>query len=211
MIESDITGIFQTPIYRTKLTQDFNKKQLSFIDNNKLQSQNEKKTRNKSGNITSSNKNILDEPIFKNLKQELELMLEDCFNKIWTPVTDITLYITQSWLNYTETNQYHHIHDHSNSYLSGVLYINCHETLDKIKFYSDIYAPLRPETKKWNHFNSQSWFFPIKTKEVILFPSSLSHGVDITKGYNTRISLAFNTFVKGTIGTYDAATELILK
>ena len=42
MIKADINGIFQTPIYRTELTQDFSKKQLSFINNNKLQSQNEK-------------------------------------------------------------------------------------------------------------------------------------------------------------------------
>ena len=72
MIKADIDGIFQTPIYRTKITQDFSKKQLSFIDDNRLQSQNEPKARNKSGNITSSNKNILDEPVFKNLKQEIK-------------------------------------------------------------------------------------------------------------------------------------------
>ena len=29
MIKADIDGIFQTPIYRTKITQDFSKKQLS--------------------------------------------------------------------------------------------------------------------------------------------------------------------------------------
>ena len=39
MIKSEIEGIFQTPIYRTTITQNFSKKQLSFIDNNKLQSQ----------------------------------------------------------------------------------------------------------------------------------------------------------------------------
>ena len=83
MIKADIDGIFQTPIYRTQLTQDFSKKQLSFIDKMKLQSQNDKKTRNKSGNITSSNKNILDKPVFKNLKQEIDLIIEDYFEKIY--------------------------------------------------------------------------------------------------------------------------------
>jgi len=211
MIKSEIEGIFQTPIYRTTITQDFSKKQLSFIDNNKLQSQNEKTTRNQSGNITSSNKNILDEPVFKNIKQELELIIEDYVDKIINPLTDISPYITQSWLNYTETNEYHHTHAHDNSYLSGVLYINCHETLDKIKFYNNVYTTIRPKTNTFNYFNAATWFFPVKTKEVILFPSSLTHGVDLKEGDNTRISLAFNTFVKGTIGGYDAATELILK
>ena len=211
MIKSEIEGIFQTPIYRTTITQNFSKKQLSFINNNKLQSQNEKTTRNKSGNITSSNKNILDQPVFKNIKQELELIIEDYVEKIIVPSNNITPYITQSWLNYTEPGQFHHTHAHDNSYLSGVLYFNCHETLDKIKFYSHKYDTIRPKTNTFNYFNSATWFFPVKTKEVILFPSSLTHGVDIKKGDNTRISLAFNTFVKGTIGGYDSATELILK
>ena len=118
MIKSEIEGIFQTPIYRTTITQNFSKKQLSFIDNNKLQSQNEKTTRNKSGNITSSNKNILDQPVFKNIKQELELIIEDYVEKIIVPSNNITPYITQSWLNYTEPGQFHHTHAHDNSYLS---------------------------------------------------------------------------------------------
>ena len=210
MIKADIDGIFQTPIYRTELTQDFSKKQLSFIDNNKLQSQNEKKTRNKSGNITSSNKNILDQPVFKNIKQELELIIEDYVEKIIVPSNNITPYITQSWLNYTEPGQFHHTHAHANSLVSGVLYFNCHETLDKITFYSHRYDIIKPETRTFNHFNSESWWFGVKTKEVILFPSSLTHGVDTKEGDNTRISLAFNVFVKGSFGNYDSATELII-
>ena len=211
MIKADIDGIFQTPIYRTELTQDFSKKQLSFIDNNKLQSQNDKKTRNKSGNITSSNKNILDKPVFKNIKQELELIIEDYVEKIIVPSNNITPYITQSWLNYTEPGQFHHTHAHANSLVSGVLYFNCHETLDKITFYSHRYDIIKPETRTFNHFNSESWWFGVKTKEVILFPSSLTHGVDVKEGNNTRISLAFNVFIKGTSGNYDSATELIIK
>ena len=211
MIKSEIEGIFQTPIYRTTITQNFSKKQLSFIDNNKLQSQNEKTTRNKSGNITSSNKNILDQPVFKNIKQELELIIEDYVEKIIVPSNNITPYITQSWLNYTEPGQFHHTHAHANSLVSGVLYFNCHETLDKITFYSNRYDTIKPKTNKFNHFNSESWWFEVKTKQVILFPSSLTHGVDVKEGNNTRISLAFNVFIKGTSGNYDSATELILK
>ncbi len=51
---------------------------------------------------------------------------------------NITPYITQSWLNYTETNQYHHKHQHPNSLVSGVFYINCDDKFDKIKFFNQI-------------------------------------------------------------------------
>ena len=41
-----------------------------------------------------------------------------------------------------------------------------------------------------------------------MFPSSTTHQVDLKKGNNTRISLAFNTFVKGTLGKNSGLTEL---
>ena len=43
-----------------------------------------------------------------------------------------------------------------------------------------------------------------------MFPSSTIHQVETKQGKNTRISLAFNTFYKGTIGSNAALTELIL-
>ena len=45
-------------------------------------------------------------------------------------------------------------------------------------------------------WNSESWWFPVKTGDVILFPSSLIHMVETKQGTNTRISLAFNVFIK---------------
>ena len=46
---------------------------------------------------------------------------------------------------------------------------------------------------------------------VLLFPSHLVHGVDGKKGKNLRISLAFNVFFKGCIGSKDDLTELVLE
>jgi hypothetical protein len=43
-----------------------------------------------------------------------------------------------------------------------------------------------------------------------MFPSSLTHMVETKEGTNTRISLAFNVFVKGTLGDNTRLTELIL-
>jgi hypothetical protein len=45
---------------------------------------------------------------------------------------------------------------------------------------------------------------------IILFPSSTTHLVENKGGDNTRISLAFNTFFKGTMGENSQLTELIL-
>ena len=63
---------------------------------------------------------------------------------------------------------------------------------------------------KFNLWNSKTWFFNVETGNLFLFPSSTIHQVDIKKGDNTRISLAFNTFYKGVVGSEDSLTELIL-
>jgi uncharacterized protein (TIGR02466 family) len=204
MIESTVNGIFPTPIYIAKVDRKLTPLELKFVDKNK------KDHYKNDGNITSNNSYILNEKPFVNIKKELDLRVQDYFDKVISPANNITPYITQSWLNYTETNQYHHKHAHPNSLVSGVFYINCHEEHDKIKFFNDTYGTIKPEVKEWNMWNSESWWFSVKTGDVILFPSSLTHMVETKQGDNTRISLAFNVFIKGTVGNNKNLTELIL-
>jgi len=205
MIESNINSIFPTPIYMSKLDRKLTPLELKFVEKNK-------KTFTKNdGNITSNNNYILNEKPFLNIKKELDLRVKDYFEKVISSTDSTTPYITQSWLNYTETNQFHHKHEHPNSLVSGVFYINCHKELDKIKFFKkDIYQMIKPETKDWNLWNSETWWFPVKTGDIIMFPSSLTHMVENKQGTNTRISLAFNVFIKGTVGNNKNLTELIL-
>jgi len=203
-VEATINGIFPTPIYISKIDRKLNTKELSFIDKNKLD------VYKNEGNKTSNDNYILNTKPFKDLKTDLDLKIKDYFKKVISSTDAITPYITQSWLNYTETNQYHHKHAHPNSLVSGVFYINCHEEHDKIKFFNDRYQTIKPEVKDYNIWNSETWWFSVKTGDVILFPSSLTHMVDTKQGDNTRISLAFNVFIKGTVGNNKNLTELIL-
>ena len=203
-MEATINGIFPTPIYISKLDRKLTPLELKFVDKNK------KDFYKNEGNITSNNNYILNEKQFTNIKKELDLKVQDYFNKVISPANNITPYITQSWLNYTETNQYHHKHSHPNSLVSGVFYINCHKEQDKIKFFNDNYKTIKTEVKDYNIWNSETWWFSVKTGDVILFPSSLTHMVETKQGDNTRISLAFNVFIKGTIGNNKNLTELII-
>ena len=203
-MEATINSIFPTPIYMSKLDRELTPLELKFVDKSK------KDFYKNEGNITSNNTYILNEKPFLNLKKELDLRVKDYFEKVLSYTNLVMPYITQSWLNYTETNQYHHQHTHSNSLVSGVFYINCDKNLDKIKFFKEDYKTIKPEIKDWNIWNSESWWFSVKTGDVILFPSSLTHMVETKKGDNTRISLAFNVFIKGTVGNNKQLTELIL-
>ena len=203
MKETFIQGIFPVPIYITSLDRKFSPSEINFINKNK------NKTYKNDGNITSANNYILNTSPFKKLKKELDLIVLDYFEKIISPLNKVTPYITQSWLNYTEKNQFHHQHEHPNSLISGVLYINADEKFDNIKFYKkDTYSTIKLSVKDYNFFNSDSWVFPVETGKIILFPSSTTHSVQIKEGLNTRISLAFNVFIKGTVGNNKALTEL---
>ena len=203
-MEAIINSIFPTPIYISKLNRELTNQELSFIDKTKLD------VYKNEGNTTSNHNYILNHKVFKNLKTDLYLRVKDYFVKVLSPTDTITPYITQSWLNYTEANQYHHKHQHPNSLVSGVFYINCDEQFDKIKFFKDGYKTIKPEIKDWNIWNSESWWFSVKTGDIILFPSSLTHMVENKEGSNTRISLAFNVFIKGIVGNNKSLTELIL-
>lgn len=202
MKEPLIQNLFPTPVYISMLNRKLNKKELSFID--KIKSD----TYKNEGNTTSNNNYILEEKEFSKLKLDLDLVIQDYFNRIVSPKNNIEPYITQSWLNYTNKNEYHHMHAHPNSLISGVFYINSNDKFDKIKFFKQQYEAIQLEAKEWNIWNSKSWWFPVKTRDIMLFPSSLTHMVENKQGDNTRISLAFNVFIKGTIGNNKDLTEL---
>ena len=207
MNKSSIHSIFPTPIYTTKIDRGFTKQELNFINE-------QKKYCNKNeGNINTKDNYILNRKEFKNIKKFLDKCCKDYLDKIICPKNNIELYITQSWLNYTEANQYHHKHEHPNSVISGVLYFDSDIKNDKILFsHPIIYQQIRPETdkEKFNLWNSFTWFFPVETGNLFMFPSSTTHQVETKQGNNTRISLAFNTFYKGSIGSNSQLTELIL-
>ena len=205
MRESIIQNLFPIPIYMSNIDRSFTKQELQFVDNQK------NKCSKNSGNINTKDNYILNRKEFKNIKKFLDECCKDYLEKIISPKNNIELYITQSWLNYTEENQYHHIHAHSNSVVSGVLYFDCDKENDKIKFTNPVgYQQIKPEIKDFNIWNSETWWFALETGQLIMFPSSTTHQVDTKQGNNTRISLAFNTFYKGTIGSNSNLTELIL-
>ena len=85
-----------------------------------------------------------------------------------------------------------------------------HNNYYKIIFLKDKYELISAAVNKYNIFNSASWWFPVETGQLFLFPSSLIHMVETKKGNNTRTSLAFNVFVKGMLGSTKNLTELKL-
>ena len=202
-----IHSLFSIPIYTTKINRGFTKQELQFVNEQK------KHCSKNDGNINTKDNYILNRKEFKNVKKFLDKHCKEYLDTVICPKNNLELYITQSWLNYTETNQYHHQHAHPNSVVSGVLYFDSDVKNDKILFTHPMpYQQIAPETDntKFNLWNSKTWFFPVETGNLFMFPSSTVHQVETKQGTNTRISLAFNTFYKGSVGSDTQLTELIL-
>jgi uncharacterized protein (TIGR02466 family) len=203
-MKPEIKPIFPTPIYITKLDRMFSQEEISFV--NKI----EKETIKNEGNLLSIDNYILNNLEFKKIKEEITIQIDNYFNKIIDSKYESNLYITQSWLNYTKENEYHHVHKHYNSIVSGVLYISADKNNDYVVFVKDNNNEIKIEYKNINEYNYDTCSVIVDTGNLILFPSSLKHKVLSKKGNNNRISLSFNTFIKGKIGNKESLTELYL-
>lgn len=166
--------------------------------------------RKNEGNTTSANRKILDDPLLSDLREFVDKSVDEYFKSVLVPKFDVKLKMTQSWMNYTEKGQYHHRHEHPNSFISGVFYINANPELDKIYFYNTQYQRIKIVADSYNPYNSESWWLPVETGKLLLFPSNLTHMVQPVETEETRVSIAFNTFPTGYIGDDDSLTGLHL-
>ena len=197
-----IHNLFPTPVQFFKLDRELEENEYSFLLN--------QKQRENSGNTSSVDNYILQNKKLSNLNRFIELSLNKYFKEIYAPSKNVKPYITQSWVNYCKKGQFHHQHRHPNSFVSGIFYIQADANKDKIYFYKDEYKQLLVTTNDFNLYNSDSWWLEVKTGDLILFPSSLTHKVE-TVETDLRMSLSFNTFLKGTLGVNYDLTELHLE
>lgn len=158
-------------------------------------------TRSNIGNIVSINHSVLELPELATLKKDLLSSLDEYFKTTVDPVDGVELYITQSWFNITNNTQHHHEHAHPNSYISGVFYVSGEGEADKITFKNPRYPYLMEvEPVNWNIANSKIWWIPATTGDVVMFPSTVEHFVPTPTSSKPRMSIAFNTFLRGYLG-----------
>ena len=167
------------------------------------------------GNTASENKFLFDSKL-PDLRSFCEEHISEYVRQVIRPKNkSLEFYITQSWLNVTKQNEHHEIHNHPNSIISGVYYF----TDNSIIIFTSPFADLVSKTisieseiyNSWNFANynecGQTW----NKGTLILFPSYLTHRVPKNKSLDVRISLSFNVFVRGELGTINNLTYLDLK
>jgi uncharacterized protein (TIGR02466 family) len=107
-----------------------------------------------------------------------------------------------------------HGHTHSNSMISGSLYYTDmpdppgNMIFERFNTYRQIELAIDP--RKQNIYNAPRNAIVPKKGDVVLFSSSLQHYVEVNNANTNRYSIAFNTFVRGTIGSFRDVSELKL-
>jgi len=166
------------------------------------------------GNSNSVNTRVLELPVLAPLKEQLLNEVNNFIQTVNPPKADknIKFYITQSWLNVSGTGEWHHSHIHVNSIVSGVLYINVKDNVDSISFMrkEGLFGNIAYFSEKETDYNLFYNKVPVTKGTLVLFPSTTEHYVDFNKETHKRISLSFNVFLTGTLGTEESLTRLDL-
>jgi len=194
--------LFPTTIYKSKIDHTFSETEKERITSNQYQ-------RTSNGTFSDFDFRFLDESCFLDLKKKLQTHVDYYTKEIFKYSCEI--YITQSWININPPGSYHNLHNHSNSIFSGVYYVTVPDNAPFLSFDSPIRNLLHIEPSEWNQYNSPWWTIEVKEQDVVIFPSSVRHEVLENCTKETRISIAFNTFVRGEIGKKHSSNYQIIK
>lgn len=199
----NIHNLFPTAVGQFDIGRSFTTEEQDFAD--------QQPTHKNIGNTTSDDRYVLTHRTMASLYDFIQSSISKYLNTIYAPKNKVSLRVTQSWFNYSKPGEWHHKHAHPNSFVSGVLYMKAAKDSDKIYFYNELYQQLSIPTDNYNVYNSPSWWLPVETGKLMIFPSSLTHSVEPVKADDTRISLAFNTFPVGYVGQEETLTALHLE
>lgn len=202
----EINAIFPTVVTQSELGRAFTTQEIECFA--KFESKSKQKN---IGNTRSHNGYVFNEPELSDIRDFCSGAVVEYAEVVLGIQNPQQLKITQSWINYTQKSQFHHRHRHSNSMISGVFYINADANVDKILFFKEQYDQIRQEVTEWTVLNAESWFFNVNSGQLLLFPSRLEHMVEQVEHEGVRVSLSFNTFIDGTIGSQHESTALKLQ
>lgn len=124
---------------------------------------------------------------------------------------------SQSWISSKAPGQFHTMHTHPNSLISGVFYYGEEdENIPAISFHRPIVGTnvsyLSPKYQADRRKSQYAWDqFSVNYTPglLLLFPSHVFHSVPVNKSKKDRKSLAFNVMPKGKIGDKHSLTELL--
>ena len=193
-----VDPLFSIPVLVTKEYYNFNEEEYLFLTN--------QKNKENVDNYISTSTSVLEHAQLKKLNNWIKDIINFYMYEVMK-FKDVDCFITESWVNFTHENQRHHMHSHPNSFVSGILFLTDGDA--QVNFVRNTeFFNLAPNVKEFTILNSKKWQYPTDKGKLILFPSSLVHEVEPQKTNKTRVTLSFNTWLKGELGDKESSNYL---
>ena len=123
-----IEGLFPCPIGEYKLDRTLTQNEMSYLKNITMETN--------TGNTVSATGDILHNDKMVALTKFIGDSIDEYCKETYDFDTNkVQLYVTQSWTNLTKPGEYHHVHSHQNSVISGVFYFEGNKD-DAIEFWN---------------------------------------------------------------------------
>lgn len=201
----DVFALFPTAIGYSNIKRELTATETKFIA--KL----EKTLVTNIGNSRTKETFVLNNPAMANIKKWINNQI-DLYIAQANPIdkSKTNIYITQSWINFSKPGEWHHSHYHRNAFISGVFYIDANIDKDKITFKSPFEPSIAYTPTSLNTYNTDEANVQVQTGDLVLFPARMHHMVGVNERNQTRISLSFNTFLRGELDSTERLTNLVL-
>ena len=159
--------------------------------------------KNKTAAMTTS-KRILDMEPLARLKAVIDQKVQDYVQNTFSPRESIQFVMTTSWATRHKTGDWANAHDHANSVVSGIVYLDVDQDSGDLIFDKIVenlgLRLLHIDPSDYTPFNSPNWGLTPTPNQIVIFPSNLPHRATINNSTIDRYCIAFNYFVKGILG-----------
>ena len=137
--------------------------------------------------------------------------VNDYMFKEFEVIDPVEFYISRSWFVKSQHRGFGRRHNHPNSVLSGVLYLQSDANSGNLILHdlqNTKFGSIEFSYKSINKTNCSYVSIPPKPGMLVMFPSTTMHEVGINQSRQTRYSLSFDIWFKGTAGTGKTHTVL---
>ena len=161
----------------------------------------------KTSTSIGSTHNVLELKKFKKLKERL-LKEFTYFKNEYLKYTNNDFAVTTSWITKSEPGEFSHIHNHRNSFFSGIFYLQGPTNGGEIWFENYHEANyIKLIASEYNLHNSTHYTFMPSAGTILFFPSMVHHRILANNSNEVRYSLSFNLLPRGKIGQGDSFYE----
>jgi len=201
-----ISAVFATPVYKSDNLYKLTNEQLDYLKTLEM-------IKNKGGNFLTTRKDIMNDESMKDFKHWCLLNVR-AFAKQLGASERTSFYITQSWMNRNPPHSYHHTHMHPNSIFSCIYYVEGDKCPTYFYRYDDRTSfgnfAFYENDKGSNAFTATKAGVMNEVGRLVIFPSSMVHDVDNNESDKDRVTISFNTFIRGEMGEPENSNHLII-